>query len=480
MTFYHGVQTSQKETSVSTPNTADSGIPFIVGTAPVHTVGGKVNEPVLCNTYSEAVSAFGYSDDWQKYTICEMIYSHFKLFGMSPLIVVNVLDPAKHKKSIAATSVNLVDGQATLPYEAIADSVKVTGANGSTTYVAGTDYDVFFDDDKLIVEIIDGGAITTDTTSLEIGYDAIDTSVITKKDIIGGFDVNTKTYSGFELVDQVFPKYLTVPDLLLAPGWSSDSEVAAVMAAKAASINGLFPCKALIDADCSTVLYYSDVPAWKSQKNIVGTNQIVCWPMVKLGDRMFHLSVQVAGDIAKVDTDNNGCPSESPSNKSLQMDSLVLADGTEVTLDLTQANYLNANGIVTALNFIGGFVLWGNCTACYPSNTDVKDYFIAVSRTFDWVAKTLVLSFWSKTDKKMNRVLIDSITNSVNIWLAGLVAEGNLLGGRVEVLDDENPLTDLLSGIIRFHIYIAPPVPAQEIDFTFEYDASYVQSALTA
>ena len=51
---------------------------------------------------------------------------------------------------------------------------------------------------------------------------------------------------------------------------------------------------------------------------------------------------------------------ESPSNKLLQIDSAVLADGTVVLLDLQQANYLNSNGIVTALNFIGGYVLWGD------------------------------------------------------------------------------------------------------------------------
>ena len=41
MAFYHGVKASKQGTSVSTPVTADSGIHFIVGTAPVHAVGGK-------------------------------------------------------------------------------------------------------------------------------------------------------------------------------------------------------------------------------------------------------------------------------------------------------------------------------------------------------------------------------------------------------------------------------------------------------
>ena len=92
-------------------------------------------------------------------------------------------------------------------------------------------------------------------------------------------------------------------------------------------------------------------------------------------------------------------------------DSAVLADGTVVLLDLQQANYLNSNGIVTALNFIGGYVLWGDETACFPADTDVKNYFICVSRMFGWVANSLVLTYWSKVDKKMTRRLMPPCRN---------------------------------------------------------------------
>lgn len=43
--YFHGVSTRQVDTSVSTPVTADSGIAFVVGAAPAHTVGGSVNDP---------------------------------------------------------------------------------------------------------------------------------------------------------------------------------------------------------------------------------------------------------------------------------------------------------------------------------------------------------------------------------------------------------------------------------------------------
>ncbi|MCM1165677.1 MAG: phage tail protein [Ruminococcus sp.] len=484
MAFYHGISTRQAATSLSTPVTAASGVTFVVGTAPVHILGadsadGKnayknVNAPIMCSNYNEAVSALGFSDDWEKYTLCEVIYNHFQLYATSPVFFVNVLDPAKHKISAAAETYQVIDGKAKLPFDTIAESVKIE------SYKRGEDFDLLYDGDTLVVEILDGGVIPAGTSGLSIEFDKVDPSQITKADIIGGFDVNTKKTSGFELIEAVFPKYGIAPDILICPKWSSDSEVAAIMATKAANINGVFQAKALIDVDTAEVKHYADVTAWKKAKNINDKAQALCFPMCKLGDRIFHLSVQMAGLMATVDTDNGGCPAESPSNKLLKIDSAVLADGTEVLLDLTQANYLNSNGITTALNFIGGFVLWGNETACYPANTDVKDYFLCVSRMFGWVSNSLVLTYWGKIDSKFNRRLIDSIIDSVNIWLNGLTAEEKLLGGRVEFIEDENPDTALMSGKAVFHIFLTPPSPAKEMEFVLEYDTSYVTSALLA
>lgn len=473
--YFHGVSTREAETSVSTPVTADSGVAFIVGAAPAHTVGGAANEPIMCQNYGEAVAALGYSDDWGKYPICEAIYAQFKLYGVSPVVFVNVLDPAKHKKTVAEQNYPLTDGKALLPLEALKNTVKVT------TYNVGTDFDLFYEGENLILEVLEGGSIPAETGELTITFDAVDPSAIKEKDIIGGFDTDTKKYSGLELIDKVFPKYGIVPDLILAPGWSDKAEVAAVMKAKAEAINGVFTgAKALIDADTTTVKHYADVPAWKKKQNINDAAEIVCWPMFGLGDRVFHASVHAAGRMGATDSDNGGCPAESPSNKSLQIDRAILADGTEVLLDLNQANYLNSNGIVTALNFIGGYVLWGNETACFPADTDVKNYFICVSRMFGWVARTLVLSYWNKLDKKMTRRLIDSIVDSVNIWLNGLVNEEKLLGGRVEFKEEENSTTALMAGKAVFHIYLTPPSPMKECEFVLEYDADYVSAALAA
>ena len=169
-------------------------------------------------------------------------------------------------------------------------------------------------------------------------------------------------------------------------------------------------------------------------------------------------------------------PYWSPSNQSLQADSAVNDDGKEIYLDTSSAAYLNGQGVITALNFMGGWKAWGNRTTCYPSNTDVKDAFIPIRRMFNWVNNTLITSFWNKIDNPANKRLIETIVDSANIWLNGLTSREFILGGRVEFRKDENPTQDLMDGIIRFHVFITPPSPAREIEFIQEYDPDYIST----
>lgn len=469
-----GVHVYEQATSVSTPVVAQSGVPYFVGLAPVQTAANntKVNTPILATSWDEAVEKLGFSKDWASYTLCEAMYSHFQLFGCQPALFCNVLDPATHKKALEQQSVPVTNHRAALPFHTIATSLTVTAQESPLT--RDVDYTVLYDQGQnaCILELLSTSdsyqAETLSVTGEEVTPEAISTDEIVV---------------GISAVDACMSTVGLVPDLICAPAFSHDSVVAAIMATKAAGINGLFRAKALIDLDSSEegVRQYSDLPQAKADGNLVDVNQILCWPMVALGEYRFHMSTQLAGLMAQVDTQAGGVPYESPSNKTFQMDSMCLADGSTVSLTFEQTNLIASYGIVTALNFMGlGWVCRNSYTACYPANTDVKDYFIPVSRMFDWVGNTLIKTFWSKLDKPMTRRFVDSILDSCNIWLAGLVGSGYLLGARAELLEAENPLTDLMAGIVRIHIYLTPPSPAQKIDFTLEYDASYVTAALSA
>ena len=480
-----GVHVYQKATSVSTPKVAKVGIPYFVGTAPVQSAAkpAKSNLPVLATSWDEAVEKLGYSEDWEKYTLCEAMYSHFQLFGAQPVIFCNILDPDKGtmKKSVEAQNYDVTDHKITLPIGAVAGSItvkKVEDSEATQELTADEDYSVFYGKDNTgtyvcTVELLESGSAYADK-QVNIAYTEADPKGAEVADVV----------DGVAQVDACMTAVGMVPDLICAPGWSHDTVVAAVMATKAGAINGLFTGKAVIDADSSAdgVTEYSQLSDYKNKNNFVDASQIICWPMVQLGNYRFHLSTQLCGLMAIVDAGNRGVPYESPSNKNLKMDACVLADGTEVNLTWDQVNLIAGSwGVVTAVNFLdSGWVAKGNYAACYPGNTDIKDQFIPVSRMFDFIGNTLIRTFWSKLDKPMTTALRDSILQTCNIWLGGLSGSGYLYGARCELRAEENPLTSLLDGIITLHVYNAPPVPAQEIDFIMEYDISYVEAALAA
>ncbi|NLT94866.1 MAG: phage tail sheath family protein [Clostridia bacterium] len=479
MAYKHGVYVSEVPTSVVPPVHVSAGLPVVFGTAPINlaTNPAPVNKPVLCYSFKEAVEQLGYNSDWKNYTLCEFMKSHFVLYAVGPVVFVNVLDPEKHKASVSQEEITLdnQDKAILAKQGVILSTIKVESSDGSTTYNLDTDYATAFDDDgNVVVTRLSGGSITEGAT-LKVSYDYLDPSLVTSEDIIGGIDSATGTYKGLELLNQVFPLYRLVPGMVLAPGWSQDPTVAAVMVAKASNINSHFKCIALTDVPTDTVKDYTEVPAWKNDNNYVSTNQIDCWPKVKLGEEIYHLSTQLAGLICATDAQNDDIPYASPSNKNLQADSAVLADGTEVSLGPDQAAYLNGEGVITALNFVGGWKAWGNRTGAYPAATDPKDVFLPIRRMFNWIGNTLILTYWAKVDYPIKRRNIEAIVDSANIWLNGLAAREFILGGRVEFLAEENPDNDLMDGIVRFHVYVTPPSPAREIDFTLEYDVRYLE-----
>ena len=388
---------------------------------------------------------------------------------MQPVIFVNLLDPTTHITPVAAADKTVTNKRISLPKEAInAASLVVKAAGGAgTAYVKDTDYSVIYTEDACIIEVLPLGAVYA-ATSLSVAYAAVNTAAVDDAAVV----------TGMESIELCVTMLGLVPDQIVSPKYSLAPTVAAIMAAKAAGINGMFRAKAIIDISSATADAdaYGDVLAYKNDNALTDENQILCWPLVTFGGKTFHMSTHLAALMAATDT-QYGAPHVSPSNKAMLIDGIVDAQAAEINLTLAQANILNAQGVVTALNFMGGWKAWGNYTACYPGVIDVKDTLIPVSRVFDWVANTAIQTCWSYVDMPMNRRVIDNILDMLNIWLNGLTGSGYLLGGRVEMNEDENPVTNLIQGIVVFHLFITPPSPAQEINFTLEYDVSYLEAA---
>ncbi|CDN41457.1 phage tail protein [Paenibacillus sp. P22] len=473
----HGIYTSEIKTTVL--GNSSQTIPVIWGTAPVHLATrtpAAVNVPVLCRTYEEAVAAFGYSEDWAAYTLSEYIYAHFKLYKLAEVIIINVLDPAVHKATTAPANVTFSNGSATLPDAGVLKAgLLVKSVDGATTYVLGTDYTLGYNSaGKLVITIRSGGAIAPNTTTLKVGFDKLAPASVTAAEIIGGADSTTGTATGLELVNQIFPRFGIVPGILGAPGFSKDPTVAALIAAKGESINGLFKAMAAVDLPVHSIAQYLDAPTWAATNNYTSARQIVGFPNLTKEGKTYRFSTHLICVAARTDTAYNGIPYKSPSNEQLEVDGASGKDGVAFFLGTDQAEYLNAQGIVTAINFIGGWRAWGNRTAAFPGNTDPKDAFIPIRRMFDWLQNQVILRYWSRIDSPLTLRLIETLTDDINIWLNGLQGMGALLGGRVEFLAAENPLESLLNGKFAFHLYATPPGPAQEMNVKIEYDTQYL------
>ena len=477
MSLNHGINTYKSDTDFAAVKTAGVGIPFFVGAWPCHTAGGFTGKPQLVTSYGEAKELGGYSTEWRdankapKWNLCQAMYSHFKLFGMSPAVFYNIFDPSKHKSAVADSEVVVVEHTATITGDAINDDSFVV-KNESAELIKDTDYEVYFDEDKCVIELLEDGSAYSATT-LTVSYNAAKVDAITAADV----------EAAIEKVEECKSLFGIVPDLICCPGWSQTPSVAAVMAAKAPSVNGLFKGKAPVDIDTDATTganTYSKVLEWKNKNGYTDENMIVCWPLAKVGDYIFDMSVIACGVMASVDSDNGDCPYESPSNKSIPITGLCDKDGNEINLSVQQADVVSHSaGVVTALNF-NGWVLWGNYTGCWPASSDVSDYFICTNRMMDFVCNTFVNTYWSHLDRPLTRVRIDAIVNSFNSWLNGLTHEGKLYGGQIEYVATNNPTANLIAGKFRLDTRMASPVPAQEINMYVEFDVDYLTSALNA
>lgn len=460
----HGINAFKRETQFTAVSTSENGIPFFVGTAPVFTGEGYTGRVKLIKTFDEFVAAFGYSDDWDKWTLCEAAYSHFKVFGMSPAIFFNVFNPATHKTQVSAESKTVTNHIVEIE-NALDDSGLVIQVS-SNTLVKGVDYDVVYDGLKLVIELISTSTYYAET-SLSIAYNKADTSEVEASDI----------EAGFSKIDECMPILGVIPDILVAPKWSATPSVAAVMAAKCSS--DLWKGKAIVDISTTAVSTYSGLAAYKTANGYDDENMIVCWPLIKKGYNIFNFSTVLAGHIALTDFANGGIPYESPSNKEVEIDGCVLSDGSEVYLTLAQADTVTYTaGCVTAVNW-GGWRIWGNYTGVGSGENDVAKSFIATSRMMDFISNKFVTTYIDYVDRPLNRVLIDAIVDDFDSYLNGLAHDGALVSGTIAYVNANNSGADLLDGKFRLDCTFASPVPAQRVDLYTEFSVNVLADSLT-
>ncbi|MGE4268244.1 MAG: phage tail sheath family protein [Deferribacterales bacterium] len=478
MAYFHGIRTYESGTGISTPIVLEASVPVVVGTAPVHKIEegstGAVNTVKLCRTYSEAIEYFGYDADWSKYTLSEVIYSQFQAYAIAPVLMINVFNPAVHRTTVDEEAATFTaKNTVSLKYDGILADPVVKTVDATTTYVKDVDYEV----DRI------GGVITRLTSgsipasgNVAVSYVYGDPTLVTADDIIGGVDAGTNARTGFSLIDNCYTQFRIVPGMIAAPGWYQN-DVITVALAKASSVNTVFKCYVVADIPDKIVTKYRDAVAYKNDNNLVDPELILCYGTLGLSDKKYRQSTQFCSLTQSITSNNQGIPHESPSNKNYKMDSMYIND-EEVSLELTEANYLNSNGIVTALNFENGWTCWGNDTSAYPSSGDVKDYQIVGRQMFLWEQVSLIRRFWRDADKPMTKRLVTRILDTENRKLDGLTSAQKILGGRVEFNSDQNSTTSLMSGAMLFKVWMSFAAAAEDICFDIEYDPAYTQSLI--
>ena len=436
-----------------------------VGTAPVHTLPGgaeNVNKPVLINNIAEARRLFGYSDDWDDYTLCEAMKAHLENQGVGPLIFINVLDPDTHQLAEGG-SVNLTPSGGRIVITAaesiILDSVVVkTTGDPAVTKALGTDYTIAYDFKKKTITLAEITAGALGTEALAITYDIVDPSAVDADTIIGasdGLGVNTGLYA----IANVYQETGFIPAMLLVPGFSSLPAVHSAMYLNTQKVNGHWDVYMLadipiVDSEAAAVTLDSAI-TWKTTNGYNKENETVYFPLAKGTDgAIYHLSVLAAANFQALLLEQNGIPYKTASNTPCPIiQNLYLGEAAvgRVYDDTTINKKLNQNGVASAA-FVGGqWVIWG-CHSANYNQTDADQ--INVSETNRMMLYYISNDFQRRRTRNVDKPLSDNdlrtIKSEEQARLDALVQIGALAYGEVHISSEPVKDSDVYEGDYAF------------------------------
>lgn len=439
--------------SIGAKAVQSSTVAVYVGAAPVNLLRGYgkyVNSPVKLANMEDVHRYCGYSDNWAGFDLCEAFALHFDnaAGNVGPIIAINVLDPATHKKAAEVTaSLSFVNGRATIQSDTIIlDTLVLSGK------VEGTDFSVDYDYDHGCVVINSiGTAITGD---IEATYSEVDTSKIAAADIIGGVTANG-VYTGLGCVGLIYQTLNIIPNLIVCPAWGEKPEVYAAMIVAGTKINGHWDAFVYADIplvdDSAKIENIDAAIKWKADNGFTSERSKVFWPCGKdAHDRVIHAAVAAAWRTVATDADNQGVPMESPSNKALPVVCQYFGeDSTNRGFDVQQANKLNAAGITTIAFWGGLWVLWGPHTAAYQhgASVDARVIFDNSMRMMMHVSNSFQADWAVAVDSPMTRAMADTIKAREQEKLDAWANMGAFIGSPVvEFKESSNGTGELIEG----------------------------------
>ena len=439
--------------SIGAVATQGGTVAVYVGTAPVNLVRGyaaSVNAPVKLTSMSDAQAYMGYSKNWDGFDLCEAFKLHFgnDMGNVGPIVAINVLDPAVHKKAAETTkAVTFVNGRAAFESDTIILDTLVIAES-----VEGVDFNVSYDFSRGQVILTSIGDALTGAVS--VTYSEVDVSAVDSDDIIGQ-TTETGSYSGLGCVSLIYQELNLIPNIILCPKWSEKPEVYKAMLNAGTKINGHWD--AMIYADIPVMDNTAKVDTialatkWKEDNTYTSERSKVFWPQAQYaGGVIYHTAVLAAWRTMMVDETHDGVPMESPSNKAVPVAKQYFgATSTNRGFDQQQANKLNENGITTIVYWGGQWVLWGPHTAAYKYGavTDNRNIFDNSIRTMMHIYNDFQREHALTIDEPMTRAMADTIKNREQEKADALAAMGALIGTPVvEFNESDNSVDDLVEG----------------------------------
>lgn len=432
-----------------------------VGTAPVHNVEGganNVNKPIVVNNIAEARKYFGYSDEWDKYTLCEAMHVHLENKGVGPLVFINVLNPATHKASEAGTvSKTPENGRVTIPaaQDIILDSVVVK--SGNTAKIKGTDYAIAYNIEKKTITISELTAGALGTSALTITYNTVDATAVTTADVIGasdGLGLNT----GIFAIKNVYQLTGYIPAYLAAPGFSSVPAVHAAMYQNSVKVNGHWDVYMFVDlpiVNGETPLTLDTAKTYKNGNGYTKENETVFFPLAQGTDgKIYHLSVLAAANFQELLLAQDGIPYKTASNTDCSLiENLYLgASNTGRIYDDSIINEkLNKNGIASAAYVGGRWAIWGCHSADYDQENGDQ---INVAETNRMMLYYISNDFQHRrtpdVDKPMTANDLQTIIAEEQTRVDALLNIGALTRGVVTLNADAQARSDIMNGDYSF------------------------------
>lgn len=470
MPYKHGVYGESIPSQSQLPPENVGTLPVYIGTAPVGQLDSSanaVNMPLLVNGFEEAKAAVGYNDDFANYTLCEAIDAHFKnnIQSIGPIILINVLDPATHKKAGTANAVAITNGKGYIDNKNVILSTVLV-----TTKILGTDFKAYYNDDgsKVVLEEIVAGSLVT---PVSVTFDETDPTMVTDADIVGEYDGLTDKRTGSYCVELIYQLLNVIPTILLAPGWTDTPTVEQALLARCLDINGHWDTTVFADMDTSTAATIAAALTWKTTNAYDSKCIKAFWPAAKKGTKIYHLSTLAAVTKQYIDYNNDNVPYETPSNKHLDIDAICLISGTAVNFDEKQANMLNAKGITTCIFSGGKWVLWGPHMANYEFGvTDKPEEVFDVSIWMDqYLNNDFQIRNMDIVDKPTDRRDVEYILNVEQQRLNALVTDGKLLFGKINFIASSNITSDLIQGDFTFDTGVTYTPPGKSLTQRLQY-----------